>query len=59
MNYAPIARIIIRYGVGAVIGPDLANIAAGDPDMVSVAAMSIGLSVEAVYTLAVRKGWAK
>ena len=59
MNYAPIARIILRYIVGLVIGSDAADLLSGDPDVVTVVAMSIGVVVEVVYALAVKKGWAK
>lgn len=58
MNYAPIARIIIRYVVGLAIGADSADLLAGDPDVVTMFAMSIGLAVEVAYGLAKRKGWA-
>lgn len=58
MNYAPIARILIRYGAGVVIGFDTAGIIAGDPDVVTYAAMGIGAAVEYAYVLAVKKGWA-
>ena len=58
MNYAPIARILIRYAVGLIIGADAADIVAGDPDVVSVVAVAIGAAVEVAYTLAKRKGWA-
>jgi len=57
--YAPIARIIIRYAVGIVIGADAASILAGDPDIVAVAALAIGAVTEVVYALAVKKGWTK
>jgi hypothetical protein len=56
--YAPIARIMIRYGAGAVIGADMADVLAGDPDVITVAAAAIGAGVEAVYALAKRRGWA-
>ena len=56
MNYAPIARIAIRYGVGLVIGADAADILAGDPDIIAVTALVIGVGVEAVYAAAVRRG---
>jgi hypothetical protein len=58
MNYAPIARVLIRYIVGAVIGMDGAAILAGDPDVVTVVALGIGAAVEVAYTMAKRKGWA-
>lgn len=59
MTWAPIARIIIRYIVGLVIGMDAADTLAGDPDVVTVAAAVIGLLVEAIYALAVKYGWAR
>ena len=58
MNYAPIVRILIRYGVGLVIGADAADMLAGDPDVVTLAALALGAGVEIVYALAKRKGWA-
>jgi hypothetical protein len=58
MNYAPVARILIRYGVGLIIGADAADLLAGDPDVVTVFAVAIGGAVEVVYNLAKRKGWA-
>lgn len=57
MNYAPIARILIRYGVGAVIGMAQAEKLAADADVVTVAALALGAAVEAVYAMAKRKGW--
>lgn len=57
MNYAPIARIILRYGVGAIVGASQAELLAGDPDVVSVIALAVGAAVEAAYVLAKRKGW--
>ncbi len=59
MNYAPLAPIIIRYIVGVVIGLDAANVLAGDPDLVSVLALVVSAVVETLYTLAVKRGWAK
>lgn len=60
MNYAPLARIVLRYGVGLVfagsgeIGQHLST----DPDIVSAVALGIGFLVETTYALAKRKGWA-
>lgn len=59
MNYAPIARIILRYIVGLIIGADAAALLAGDPDIISVVAMAIGVAVEIAYAFAVKRGWAK
>lgn len=58
MNYAPIVRIAIRYGVGAVIGMAQGEMLAGDPDVVSIVAAGVGAVVESVYIYAKRKGWA-
>ena len=59
MNYAPIARIVIRYVVGLVIGADAAELMAGDPDIMTLVAAGIGLATELVYAQAVKRGWAK
>jgi len=57
MTYAPIVRIIIRYGVGAVIGMAQAERLAADADIVTVGALALGACVESIYALAKRKGW--
>lgn len=58
MNYAPFARILIRYAVGLIVGADAADILAGDPDVVTITAVAMGAAVEVAYTWAKRKGWA-
>ena len=58
MDYAPIARILIRYAVGLIVGDDMAGILAADPDVITIAAVAIGAVVEVVYAIAKRKGWA-
>lgn len=55
--YAPIARILIRYCVGLIIGSHAADIAVGNPDIVTVVAGAVGAANEVVYTFAKRKGW--
>lgn len=57
MIYGPVARIIIRYGVGIILGANAAEIAVGNPDIVTVVAGALGAANEAVYTVAKRKGW--
>jgi hypothetical protein len=59
-DYAPIARIILRYVIGAVfMGSDQIGAQfAADPDAVMVAAVAVGAVVEAAYAIAKRKGWA-
>ena len=58
MDYAPIARIVIRYAVGLIVGADTAGILAADPDVITMAAVAIGGAVEVLYVMAKRKGWA-
>lgn len=58
MDYAPIARIVLRYVIGAVIGMAQGDMLAADPDVVTVAALGIGAGVEMAYAIAKRKGWA-
>lgn len=58
MDYAPVARIVLRYVVGIIVGMDSAHLIAADPDVVTVVALGIGTSVEILYALAKRKGWA-
>lgn len=58
MSYAPVARIVLRYGVGAVIGMAQGEMLAGDPDLVSALAVLLGAAVEGAYVWAKRKGWA-
>lgn len=58
MDFAPTARILLRYAVGAVLGLDAGNTLAGDPDVVTVVAIAIGAAVEVVYSIAKKKGWA-
>ena len=56
--YAPVARIVLRYLVGAVIGAAQADALVGDPDVVTAVALGIGAAVEAAYAIAKRRGWA-
>ena len=56
MQFAPIARIILRYGVGFVVGRAIGDDLAADPDVVMFTAMGVGAAVEIVYTWAKRKG---
>ena len=58
MDYAPLARIGVRYIVGLVLGANAAEIIAGDPDIIALVAAGIGVAVEAVYVFAKKKGWA-
>lgn len=67
MNWTPWARIILRYGSGAlatwgILSQEAARAAGNDADLVAVVAMLLGLGVpvlvEGFYVLARRKGWA-
>jgi hypothetical protein len=60
MDYAPIARIVLRYVLGAAfMGSDQIGVElAADPDLIMLATVAIGALVEAAYAIAKRKGWA-
>ena len=57
----PFVRIVLRYGVGAVIGYELGATMAADPDLVVVmtvgATAAVGAATEGFYWLAKRLGW--
>lgn len=57
-NLAPIIRIILRYGVGYVLGAEIGGAMAADPQLVTLIAIAVGALVEGVYAYAKRKGWA-
>ena len=54
---APIIRIVLRYGVGLVLGMEVGSLLAGDPDVVLLVATGVGVATEAVYAYAKKKGW--
>jgi hypothetical protein len=58
MDFAPIARIMLRYGIGYLAGSNVGNTLAMDPDAVLMLSMALGAAVEGVYVFAKRKGWA-
>lgn len=57
----PFIRIALRYGVGGVLGYQVGNMLASDPDVVAVAtavsAALVGAATEYAYGLAKRLGW--
>lgn len=57
-DWAPLARIVLRYIVGGVVGMEAGAVLAGDPDVVFYVALAIGALVEVVYAYAKRRGWA-
>ncbi len=58
MNYAPWARIALRYGIGYLAGSEIGEQLALDDDLVMGLGMAAAAIVEGVYVLAKRKGWA-
>ena len=58
MNWAPIARILLRYGVGYFAGREVGESLSLDADVVMVVSIGIVLVIEGVYVLAKRRGWA-
>ena len=57
-DWAPLARIGLRYIIGGVVGMEAGDLLAGDPDVVFYVALGLGAVVEVLYTYAKRKGWA-
>ncbi len=60
MDYAPIARIVLRYIVGAAfMGSDqIGAQLSADPDLIMAVSVVIGFVVEAGYAIAKKRGWA-
>lgn len=60
MNWAPLARILLRYlaGAGIMGSMTLGDQLVADPDLVLYVSLAIGAVVEAAYTYAKRRGWA-
>jgi hypothetical protein len=58
MDFGPIARIILRYGIGYFAGSEAGEMLALDQDAVLMLSLGLGAAVEGVYAFAKRKGWA-
>lgn len=62
MELAPLARIIVRYLVGAIIGTAGADAILGDPDLMHYVTIglsaAVGVGTEYAYALARKRGWA-
>jgi hypothetical protein len=63
MPYAPIARIVVRYGVGLTLGHEAAEAVLADGDVMQLAtqavawaAVMIGVLTEVAYAWAKRYG---
>lgn len=57
----PFVRIILRYGVGGLIGFEIGNQLASDPDVLAVTTVAatalVGAITEGFYIIAKRYGW--
>lgn len=57
----PFVRIALRYGVGGIIGFEVGNQLAADPDVIAVATVAatatVGFATEGFYLLARKFGW--
>lgn len=63
MNFAPAARILLRYSASALVtlglaAPGLVDSWVGSADAVAVTGALIGFGVEIAYGYAKKKGWA-
>lgn len=58
MDFAPIARIILRYGIGYLAGSEVGEMLSMDQDAVLILSLALGACVEGAYVIAKRKGWA-
>jgi hypothetical protein len=58
MDFAPIARIILRYAIGYFAGSELGEQLALDTDLVLILSLGLGAAVEAAYVLAKKRGGA-
>lgn len=58
MKFGPLARIILRYGIGYLAGSHVGTMLAMDQDAVLMLSLGLGACVESAYGYAKRKGWA-
>ena len=56
MDFGPVARIILRYGIGYFAGKGVGDAAAMDPDAVLMLSLALGAIVEGVYAYAKKHG---
>ena len=57
-DFGPLARILLRYGIGYLAGSQAGDMLAMDRDAVLMLSLALGAGVEAAYGYAKRKGWA-
>lgn len=58
MDFAPIARIVLRYGIGYLAGSNIGETLAMDQDAVMTLSLAMGAAVEWAYARAKAKGGA-
>lgn len=67
MGFGPLARIVLRYGAGALvtygfITADMGHLIAEDPDLVAIISLALGAAASVIaetgYQLARKRGWA-
>ena len=58
MDMAPIARIVLRYGIGYLAGSNVGEALAMDPDAVMALSLALGALVEWAYARAKSRGGA-
>lgn len=58
MDFGPLSRIILRYGIGYFAGSEAGDMLAMDADAVNMLALAMGAAVEGFYAFAKKRGWA-
>lgn len=58
MEFGPAIRILLRYGVGYVVGSETGEAMAMDAELVNMLAIGVAVLVESVYAYAKKRGWA-
>jgi len=62
MIIGPSVRIAVRYGIGGLFGAAAADAIINDPDLMTLFTIAFstagGWSVEHIYKIAKRRGWA-
>lgn len=56
MTFAPFARIALRYGIGYLLGAEIGEQLAADPDIVMAIGLGMAALVEGAYVYARKTG---
>lgn len=56
MDFSPVARIILRYGIGYLAGSGVGDALAMDADAVLALSLALGAAVEWAYARAKKQG---